>query len=57
MRFEIAPFLAWLGTGLTYGVPNALLLFVPSSSSSPCVAPGFFFTMSATMKGGTPGVR
>ena len=24
---EIPPFLAWLGTGLTYGFPNALLLF------------------------------
>ena len=26
---DIPDFLAWLGTGLTYGVPNALLLFVP----------------------------
>ena len=26
---DVPPFLAWLGTGLTYGVPNALLLFVP----------------------------
>ncbi|MET3896376.1 ribose transport system permease protein [Devosia sp. UYZn731] len=26
---EIPPFIVWLGTGLTYGVPNALLLFVP----------------------------
>ena len=26
---KIPDFLAWLGTGLTYGVPNALLLFVP----------------------------
>ena len=26
---EVPDFLAWLGTGLTYGVPNALLLFVP----------------------------
>jgi ribose transport system permease protein len=26
---EIPAFLAWLGTGLTYGFPNALLLFVP----------------------------
>ena len=25
----IPPFIVWLGTGLTYGVPNALLLFVP----------------------------
>jgi ribose transport system permease protein len=25
----VPDFLAWLGTGLTYGVPNALLLFVP----------------------------
>ena len=26
---EVPDFLAWLGTGLTGGVPNALLLFVP----------------------------
>ncbi|WP_274627501.1 ABC transporter permease [Arvimicrobium flavum] len=26
---KVPEFLAWLGTGLTYGVPNALLLFVP----------------------------
>lgn len=26
---EIPPFVVWLGTGLSYGVPNALLLFVP----------------------------
>lgn len=26
---DIPEFLAWLGTGLSYGVPNALLLFVP----------------------------
>jgi ribose transport system permease protein len=26
---KIPPGLAWLGTGLTWGVPNALLLFVP----------------------------
>jgi ribose transport system permease protein len=26
---RIPDFLAWLGTGLTWGVPNALLLFVP----------------------------
>jgi ribose transport system permease protein len=26
---EIPEFLAWLGTGRTYGVPNALVLFVP----------------------------
>jgi len=26
---KIPPFLAWLGTGLTWGIPNALLLFVP----------------------------
>lgn len=26
---EVPASLAWLGTGLTYGVPNALLLFVP----------------------------
>jgi ribose transport system permease protein len=26
---QIPPFIGWLGTGLTYGVPNALLLFVP----------------------------
>ena len=26
---DIPEFLAWLGTGLTWGVPNALLLFVP----------------------------
>ncbi len=26
---EIPGFIVWLGTGLTYGVPNALLLFVP----------------------------
>ena len=26
---KIPDFLAWLGTGLTCGVPNALLLFVP----------------------------
>jgi ribose transport system permease protein len=26
---EVPAALAWLGTGLTYGVPNALLLFVP----------------------------
>lgn len=26
---EIPTFLTWLGTGLTYGFPNALLLFVP----------------------------
>ena len=26
---EVPGFLAWLGTGLTYGVPNALLVFVP----------------------------
>ena len=26
---EVPEFLAWLGTGRTYGVPNALLLFVP----------------------------
>ncbi|SHG28735.1 ribose transport system permease protein [Kaistia soli DSM 19436] len=26
---SVPPGLAWLGTGLTYGVPNALLLFVP----------------------------
>ncbi len=26
---EVPGFLAWLGTGLSYGVPNALLVFVP----------------------------
>jgi ribose transport system permease protein len=26
---EVPASLAWLGTGLTYGIPNALLLFVP----------------------------
>ena len=26
---EVPDFLAWLGTGRTYGVPNALVLFVP----------------------------
>ena len=26
---SIPPTLAWLGTGLTYGVPNALLVFIP----------------------------
>ena len=26
---EVPDFVVWLGTGLTYGVPNALLLFVP----------------------------
>lgn len=26
---EVPPALAWLGTGLTWGVPNALVLFVP----------------------------
>ena len=28
-RLRCPAVLAWLGTGLTYGVPNALLLFVP----------------------------
>jgi ribose transport system permease protein len=26
---DVPPSLAWLGTGLTYGIPNALLVFVP----------------------------
>ena len=26
---KIPPALAWLGTGLSYGIPNALILFVP----------------------------
>jgi ribose transport system permease protein len=26
---EVPASLAWLGTGLTFGIPNALLLFVP----------------------------
>ena len=38
---KIPDFLAWLGTGLTFGFPNALLLFVPLAvlSSSRCAAP------------------
>ncbi len=38
---KIPDFLAWLGTGLTYGVPNALLLFVP-------LAALIVFTLSRT---------
>jgi ribose transport system permease protein len=38
---KIPPGLAWLGTGLTYGIPNALLLFVP-------VAALIVFTLSRT---------
>lgn len=38
---DIPDFLAWLGTGLTYGVPNALLLFVP-------VAALIVFTLRST---------
>ncbi len=38
---KIPPVLAWLGTGLSYGIPNALILFVP-------VAALIIFTLNRT---------
>ncbi|MBN9269082.1 MAG: ABC transporter permease, partial [Mesorhizobium sp.] len=38
---KIPDFLTWLGTGLTYGFPNALLLFIP-------IAALIIFTLSRT---------
>jgi ribose transport system permease protein len=38
---KIPPVLAWLGTGLSYGIPNALMLFVP-------VAALIIFTLNRT---------
>jgi len=38
---KIPPALAWLGTGLSYGIPNALILFVP-------VAALIIFTLNRT---------
>ena len=28
--FEVPDWLQWLGTGLSYGLPNSLIVFVPS---------------------------
>ena len=38
---KVPDFLAWLGTGLSYGIPNALLLFIP-------VAAAIIFTLRRT---------